>query len=259
MPLVPTRRHLVRLLPLALAAALLAAPVAAAHLTVFAAASLRDAMAEAAAVHAEASGDEVVVAPAGSSVLARQIMAGAPADLFVSANKAWMDELEAQGLIRPDTRVDLLSNRLVLIGHGDAAPVTLSEDLDLAALLGDGRLAVALVEAVPAGIYARAALEHFGLWQAAAPRLAQADNVRGALALVAAGEAPYGIVYATDAAAEPRVSVLATFPPDSHPPIVYPAAVTAEAPSPEAAAAFLRFLAGPQAQAIFARHGFQAP
>ncbi len=231
---------------------------AAERVTVFAAASLGDVLQDAAAAFARHADVEVVVAAAGSSVLARQIAAGAPADLFVSANTDWMDVLERDGLIRAGTRANVARNTLVLVAH-DAGAVALSPDLDLAALLGEGRLAVALTEAVPAGIYARAALRHLGLWEAAAPRLAEADNVRAALALVAMGEAPYGIVYATDAEAEPRVRVVATFPAESHPPILYPAAVTRDAAAPGAALAFLDFLRGDEARAIFARHGFGGP
>ncbi len=178
-------------------------------------------------------------------MLARQIEAGAPADVFVSANEAWMDALEEQGLIDAGSRVDLLRSRLVLVAHGDAAaPVGIGPEMDLAALLDGGRLAMGLVDSVPAGIYAKAALEGLGQWGAVEPMLAQTDNVRAALALVAAGEAPYGIVYATDAVAEDGVTVVGTFPEDSHPPIVYPAAVVAASDNP-LAAEYLAFLQGP--------------
>ncbi|WP_092864532.1 molybdate ABC transporter substrate-binding protein [Albimonas pacifica] len=239
---------------LALAAAL--APAArAGEVTVFAAASLKNAMDEIAAAFAEETGDEARISLAGSSALARQIQQGAPAEVFVSANSEWMDRLEADGLLAAGARVDLLRNALVLVAHGpDAAPLALAPGLDLAGILGEDRLAMALVEAVPAGIYGKAALESLGLWEAVAPRVAQTDNVRAALALVAAGEAPLGVVYATDAAAEPDVSVVATFPEDSHPPIVYPAALLTGAG--ETAAGFLAFLQGPRARAAFERQGF---
>ncbi|QFT62372.1 Molybdate-binding periplasmic protein precursor [Roseivivax sp. THAF30] len=241
--------------------AALACPVmgTAAEITVFAAASTRDVLAEAAEIYSESSGDEIRIAPAGSSVLARQIAQGAPADVFVSANPEWMDWLEERDAVDPETRAALFGNRLVLIAHGAGAAgsAELAPGVDIASRLGpEDRLAVALTDAVPAGIYARAALESLGEWEALAPRLAEADNVRAALALVALGEAPLGIVYATDAAAEMRVRVAGTFPEDSHPPIRYVGAVTAAAAEPEAAAAFLRWLGGPQATEIIARHGF---
>jgi molybdate transport system substrate-binding protein len=202
------------------------------------------------------TGHDLTVSLAGSSALARQIQQGAPADIFVSANPDWMDRLEAEGLIAPETRFDLLGNSLVLIAHGrEAAPVGIGPDLDLAAMLDGGRLAMALVEAVPAGIYGKAALSSLGLWDAVAPSVAQADNVRAALALVAVGEAPLGIVYATDAVAEDGVTVIGVFPPDSHPPIVYPAAAVAGRDG-EGARAFLDWLRGPAARAAFERQGF---
>ncbi|MEZ5713766.1 MAG: molybdate ABC transporter substrate-binding protein [Paracoccaceae bacterium] len=246
-------------LPLAAAFAAVLAPAAALadDITVFAAASLKNALGDIAPKFEEATGHHLVISLAGSSALARQIEQGAPADVFISANPGWMDHLEEAGLVAEGTRRDLLRNSIVLIAHdAPATPVTLSADLDLDSLLGeDGKLAMALVEAVPAGIYGKAALEHLGLWGAAAPRVAQADNVRAALALVALGEAPYGIVYATDAHAEPKVSVVAEFPADSHPPIVYPAAILAGHES-EAASALLSYLDGPAARLEFERQGF---
>ena len=196
----------------------LAAPMARAEVTVFAAASLMGALDEVAAGWEDRTGGEVRLSYAGSSALARQIEAGAPADVFVSANVDWMDELGERGLTEPGSRRDLLSNRLVLVGPAGAAPLALEPGLDLAALLDGGRLAMALVDAVPAGLYGREALRSLGLWGAVEPRVAQAENVRAALALVARGEAPLGVVYASDARAEPRVAVVATFPEGSHPP-----------------------------------------
>ena len=243
------------LVALALGAGLTLAPAAQAdEVTVFAAASLKNAMDEIATAFEAETGDVAKVSLAGSSALARQIQQGAPAEVFISANAAWMDRIEADGLLAEGSRVDLLRNALVLVAHGAAAPVAISPELDLAGMLGEDRLAMALVEAVPAGIYGKAALENLGLWASVAPRVAQSDNVRSALALVAAGEAPLGIVYATDAVAEPDVSVLGTFPEGSHPPIVYPAARLADAG--ETAARFLAFLQGPQARAAFERQGF---
>lgn len=249
-----------RLIPAALAAALAlgAAPALADEVTVFAAASLTDALDRIAADWTDAGGAAVVTSYAGSSALARQIREGAPADIFISASPDWMDALEASGDLRPGTRRDILGNRLVLIAHGDADPVTIDADLDLPALLGGGRLSMALVDAVPAGIYGRAALTHLGLWDAVAPLVAQSDNVRAALAFVARNEAPLGIVYATDAAAQDAVSVIGTFPADSHPPITYPAALTAQSDAAQAQA-FLEYLSSDAAREVWARFGFTLP
>ena len=226
------------------------------ELTVFAAASMTNAMAEVEERFEAATGHDLTVSLAGSSALARQIQQGAPADVFISANPGWMDRLEADGLVRDGTRVDLLTNSLVLIAADTgAAPVEIGPGMDLAGHLGDGRLAMALVDAVPAGIYGRAALESLGLWDDVAGQVAQADNVRAALAFVATGEAPLGIVYATDAVAEDRVTVLGTFPAETHPPIVYPAAALAASDSP-LTGTFLDFLRGPEARAAFERQGF---
>ncbi len=257
MPLVIRRRlaGLLALLALGLGAAG-ATSARADGVTVFAAASLKTAVDEIADGFAAATGDRATVSLAGSSALARQIQQGAPADVFISANEAWMDVLEEDGRIAPGTRFDLARNRLVLIAHGaDAPPVEIGPGLDLTGLLKGSRLAMALVEAVPAGIYGKAALESLGLWDAAAPLVAQADNVRAALALVALGEAPYGIVYATDAAAESRVTVVGRLPEDSHPPIVYPAAAIAGRDT-AAARRFLQYLRGDAARAALARHDF---
>lgn len=232
--------------------ALLALPAHAAEITVFAAASLRNALDQVAADWTARTGDKVVTSYAGSSALARQIEQGAPADLFISASVDWMDALDKAGAIRPDSRRDLLGNTLVLIAHDpQARPVDLP---DLPARLGAGPLAMAMVDSVPAGVYGKQALTHLGLWGAVSDRVAQADNVRAALALVALGEAPLGIVYATDARAEPRVHPVATFPADSHDPITYPAALTTGADP--AATAFLEALSAPQARAVFEAQGF---
>lgn len=191
----------------------------------------------------------------GSSLLASQIVLGAPADIFLSASVEWMDEVAAAGLVVPGSRADLLGNRLVLIAHGDASPVEIAPGFDLAALLGEGRLAMALVNSVPAGQYGKAALESLGVWADVESMVAQADNVRAALALVAMGEAPLGIVYATDALAEPAVTVVATFPEASHPDIRYPVALLVGAQD-AADRGFRDFLASDAADAIFAANGF---
>lgn len=235
-----------------------ASPASAADddITVFAAASMKNAMDEVSEAWTRQTGHAAAVSLAGSSALARQIEQGAPADVFISANEGWMDTLEKNGLVDSATRFDLLRNRIVLIAHGRSAPaVDIGPDFDLARLLGDGKLAMALVDAVPAGIYGKAALQTLGAWDAVAPKVAQADNVRAALALVSTGEAPYGIVYATDAAADDDVTVVATFPDDSHPPIVYPAARVSGSDNP-LGAAFLDFLRGPAARAAFEKQGF---
>lgn len=224
--------------------------------TVFAAASLKTALDAIARDYQARTGRSVTLSYAASSALARQIEAGAPADLFLSADLDWMDYLAGKDLIDPASRRTLLANRLVLIGPaGRAGTVVLDKGLDLRPLLGDdGRLAVGDVAAVPAGKYAKAALQGLGAWDGVADRLAQAENVRVALALVARGEAPLGIVYATDARAEPAVRVLGSFPPGSHPDILYPVALTRTAGAE--ARDFLLYLTGPQAQAIFTATGF---
>jgi molybdate transport system substrate-binding protein len=252
----------VRSLAVLLSLLLWGAPLRAADITVFAAASLGEALDEAGAVWQAETGNTLTVVPAGSSALARQIAAGAPADLFISANPDWMDWLDQQGLIDAATRRVLMGNALVLIRTGPSwgKAVELTPDFDIAARLGpEARLAMALVDAVPAGIYGKAALQWLGQWDTLAPRVAQADNVRAALALVALGEAPYGIVYATDAEAQKRVHVVGTFPEESHPPILYPGAVTSDAAEPAVALAFLDWLGGPEAQAVLADHGFVLP
>jgi molybdate transport system substrate-binding protein len=247
---------------LALALALLpAAPLCAtaAEVTVFAASSLTDALGRVADAWTAATGHRVVLSFAGSSALARQIQQGAPADLYISASQDWMDAVAATGDLRAGTRHDILANSLVLIAHGgDAAPVTLDSALDLAGLLGDGRLSMALVDAVPAGIYGKAALQHLGLWDSVAAKVAQSDNVRAALAFVARNEAPLGIVYATDAAVAEAVGIVATFPADSHAPITYPAAITAQSQSP-VAQDFLDYLSSDAARVIWRDFGFGFP
>lgn len=233
------------------------------QITVFAAASLGTAMTDVEAGFEAATGHDLVVSVAGSSALARQIQQGAPADIFISASPDWMDALQADGLLEDGTRFDLLRNTLVLIAHGAGAVSTtttgpgpeITNDFDLSGRLGQGRLAMALVDAVPAGIYGKAALEHLRLWEDVSAQVAQSDNVRSALALVALGEAPYGIVYLTDAAAEDRVHVVGHFGPETHPPIVYPVADIANR-NTLAEAAFLAYLRGPDARAAFMRQGF---
>lgn len=237
------------------------APVRAAAdgVLVFAAASLSGALDAVAADWTARTGQAVTLSFAGSAALAAQIRQGAPADIFISASTDWMDVLDQTGELRPGTRRDILGNRLVLIAHGRGVPtVEIGPSLDLPGMLAGGRLSMALVEAVPAGIYGRQALTALGLWDRVAPHVAQSDNVRAALAFVALGEAPLGVVYATDAAAADNVTVIGTFPADSHDPITYPAAITAQG-NAAAAGEFLDFLTSDAARAIWARHGFVVP
>jgi molybdate transport system substrate-binding protein len=225
-------------------------------LLVYGAASLTDALGEAARVFGERTGIDVKTSFASSSVLAKQIEAGAPADLFVSADPEWMDYLVQRGLIKAGSRHDLLGNRLVLIAPADSrVELRLRPGANLAAALGAGRLAAGDPDGVPAGRYARAALTKLGLWDQVAARLVRAENVRAALEYVARGEAPLGIVYRTDALADRRVRIVDTFPADSHPPIIYPVALTAHAGP--AAARFAAFLTSVPARQIFARYGFE--
>lgn len=228
-------------------------------LTVFAASSLKESLDVATADYTRRTGTPVRVSYAASPALARQIAHGAPADVFVSADRDWMDHLQSRRLLRPGTRRDLLGNTLLLVAPRDARlpAVSLARPDSLPRALGDGRLALAFTASVPAGKYARAALESLGIWTPLRPRVVESENVRAALLLVARGEARMGIVYASDARAEPRVRVLAVFPPRSHPPIVYPVAVTAGARHPRAAD-FAAWLRTPPARAIFERHGFRA-
>lgn len=227
-------------------------------LLVFAAASQRDALEAVIAAWEKRGGEPAKASYESSSTLARQIEQGAPADLFISANETWMDYLAERRLIDAAMRVDLLGNTLVLVGPKDAAPVRIAPGFDLSALLGDGRLAMGDPDHVPAGIYGKAALTSLGVWTAVEPKVARAPNVRAALALVARGEAPLGVVYGSDAAADSTVAVAGTFPTDSHPPIVYPAAVLAASGEATAASKLLTFLKSPEAAKIFASYGFTA-
>lgn len=261
-----TRRLLAAGLALALAAPLSAhaqeapaksAPAAAdakAPVVVFAAASLKNALDAIAKDWTKESGVEVKASYAASSALAKQIEQAAPADLFISADVPWMDYVADKGLIDPATRVDLLGNRLVLVAAKDwsKGDVELKSGADLAGLLGDGRLAMGEPGSVPAGKYGKAALEKLGIWDKVQSKVAGAENVRAALALVSRGEAPLGIVYKTDAAADPNVKVIGTFPDGSHPPIVYPAAKLKSATSGAAGDLLKRLSSGP------ARKSFEA-
>lgn len=227
-------------------------------ITVFAAASLKESMDEAAAKFGQETGQQVVVSYAASSALARQIEQGAPADVFVSADLDWMDELQGKHLVDDASRRSLLGNTLVLVAPASSTlrPFALHKGSNLLPLLGaDGRIALALTASVPAGKYAKASFESLGMWDALQSRTAEAENVRAALLLVSRGESPLGVVYGSDAQAEPKVRVLATFPPGSHPPIVYPVARIRASTQPQAGA-FVRWLQTPEAAAIFRAHGF---
>lgn len=227
------------------------------ELVVFAAASMKNALDEAAAAWVKETGKPAPkISYAASSALAKQIEQGAPADIFLSADLDWMDYVSGKSLIKADTRVNLLANRIVLVAPKDStATVALTPGVDLTAALASGRLAMANIDSVPAGKYGKAALEKLGGWDRVKDKLAQADNVRATLLLVSRGEAPLGIVYATDAAADPNVKVLATFPEDSHPPIIYPVAVTKDSGNADAKA-FLDYLRSAGAKPFFEKQGF---
>jgi molybdate transport system substrate-binding protein len=224
--------------------------------TVYAAISLKDALDELAKRFETDTGSKVTVSYAGSPMLARQIEKGAPADVFISADMDWMDYLESRNAIRAGSRVNLLSNRLALVAPGDSTiALAIGPNFPLAIALGKGRLAMADPDSVPAGKYGRAALEKLGIWREVAPKVARAENVRAALALVARAEAPLGIVYSTDALAERKVRIVGEFSPSLHPPIVYPAAILTESRS-QGAETLLRFLQSAPARAVWQRHGF---
>jgi molybdate transport system substrate-binding protein len=226
-----------------------------ARLTVFAAASLKNALDEVGAAFQARTGHRTDISYAASSVLARQIESGAPADLFISADSDWMDYVAKKGLIVAATRRDLLTNHLALIAPAKSTVrLHIGKGMPLAQALGDGRLALA-GPSVPAGKYAKASLTSLGVWDSVAGKLAPADNVRAALLFVSRGETPLGIVYDTDAKVEPSVRIVGLFPDNSHLPIVYPAAVTARSHNPDAPE-FLAFMQGPQAKAIFRKYGF---
>jgi molybdate transport system substrate-binding protein len=229
---------------------------AAPDVLVFAAASLKNALDAAAHQFEGSGGAPVKISYAASSALAKQIEGGAPADIFISADLAWMDYVQKKGLIQPQTRKDLLGNRLVLVAPaGSGVKIDIKPGFDLVGLLHGGRLAMADPASVPAGKYGKAALEKLGIWNAVEPHVAGAENVRAALLFVDRKETPLGIVYATDAASDPRVEIAGTFPEATHPPIIYPVALVASSKNPEAAK-FLAFLESPKARPVFEKQGF---
>jgi len=225
-------------------------------LTVFAAASMKNALDEIDTAFTAGTGVKVSASYAASSTLAKQIEQGAPADIFVSADTDWMDYAVGKRDINESTRVNLLGNSIVLIAPKDSRidNVAIAPGFDLASLAGDGRIATGDVRSVPVGKYAKAALEKLGAWEAAEPKFAMAESVRAALTLVARSEAALGIVYSTDARVEPGVKIVATFPADTHPPIIYPVAATATA-KPEARQ-YLDYLHSSAAKAVLERYGF---
>jgi molybdate transport system substrate-binding protein len=226
-------------------------------ITVFAAASMKNALDDVDAAFTARTGVKVVASYAASSALAKQIEQGAPADVFVSADTDWMDYAASRKTINEPTRVNLLGNSIVLIAPKDSKidNVAIAKGFDLAKLAGDGRIATGDVRAVPVGKYAKAALTSLGAWPAAEPKFAMAESVRAALTLVARGEAVLGIVYATDAKVEPGVKIVGTFPAESHPAIIYPVAATTTAKP--AANDYLAFLRSTAAKTIFERYGFR--
>ena len=234
-----------------------AASGSAAAPVVFAAASMKTALDAVAAAWKANTGKTVSIAYASSAVLAKQIEQGAPADIFISADLKWMDYLEKAKLIRAGTRKNLFGNKLVLIEPSDAdVTIEIAKGFDLAGAAGDGKIAVCMIDSCPGGMYAKEALESLGVFASVEPKLAQTDNVRGALALVSRGEAKFGIVYATDARADPKVKVVGTFPALSHSPIVYPVALVAASANPDAAL-FLTYLSSQAATKIFLEQGFE--
>src|SRR5271154_1571640 len=242
-----------------LVVAALPLPIASAQdasLLVFAAASMKNALDDVDAAFTKKSGIQVVASYDASSALMKQIEGGAPADAFVSADLKWMDYGSQKKLIKDDTKVNLLGNELVLIAAKDSKidHVTIGPGFDLAKLAGDGRIATGDVKAVPVGIYAQAALQKLGIWDSVQPKMAMTANVRAALTLVARGEAPLGIVYATDVKVEPGVKVVSVFPESSHPPIIYPVAATTGA-KPDATP-YLAFLSSSAAKTILESYGF---
>lgn len=253
------RRFLALLMLLVGAVAAHAAERRTADVILFAASSLQESLDEQAAVFSGRTGLRIAISYFGSSALARQIERGAPADVFISADLDWMDYLQRRKLLQPGSRVNLLSGRLVLIAPAKSAvALTIEPGFAIVQALGDGRLAMADPRSVPAGKYGKAALTALGVWQAVEKKILGAENVRAALAFVARGEAPLGIVYRTDALAETAVRVVGEFPATSHPEIVYPAAIVSGRNTP-GASALLRYLASRDARPVWKKHGFSTP
>jgi molybdate transport system substrate-binding protein len=256
------RKYLGRMLAVAAAAALAwgvpqqrPAEAQGGDLVVFAAASLKNVLDAINTQWQKETGKSAKISYAASPALAKQMESGAPAQMFISADLDWMDYVAEKKLIKPETRSNLLGNRIVLIAPKDKAqPIAIKPGFDLATVLGDGRLSMANVDSVPAGKYGKAALEKLGVWDKVSGKLAQAENVRAALLLVSRGEAPVGIVYQTDAASDKAVTIIGTFPEDTHPPIIYPIALTSGA-GPDAAA-FLAYIRSDKSKPLFEAQGF---
>lgn len=252
-----TRRHSISLIAgAALASRIGLAAAQGRDVLVFAAASLKNALDDVARQWQAETGRKAVASYAASNTLIKQIENGAPADIFMSADLDWMEYGQQRNLIKPETRFNLLGNRIVLVAPRDSTvSITVGPGFDLAAALKGGRLAMGNVDAVPAGKYGKAALEKLGAWDGVKDRVAQAESVRVALLLVSRGETPLGIVYQTDAASDPGVRIVGAFPDDSHPPIIYPVALTKDSSNP-AAVEFLAYLRSPAARPAFERQGF---
>jgi len=249
-------RGLIGSLLVLLSAAYLSHTANAAEVTVFAAASLKEALDEQAKSFEAATGNKVIVSYGASNALAKQIESAAPADMFISADLDWMDYIDQRRLVAPGTRYNLLRNSLVLIAPAKSAvTLKIGPNFALAAALGSEKLAMANPDSVPAGKYGKGALESLRVWSDIEKQVARAENVRAALALVSRGEAPFGIVYRTDALADKGVRIVDVFPPESHPPIVYPAAVLASSRS-AAAKPLLEYLRSPPARPTWERYGF---
>lgn len=226
------------------------------NVTVYAAASVKDALDEISAAYEKTKGTKIIASYGATSALAKQIENGAPADIFISADSDWMDYVETRKIIKPNSRHNLLTNRLVLIApNTSTVKLAITRDFPLAKLLADDRLAIADPSAVPAGKYAKTSLENLGVWKDVQSKIAPMENVRAALALVSRGEAPFGIVYRTDALADKKVRIVAEFPANTHAPIVYPVALMNTSQS-TAAADFLNYLTSSAARAVFEKYGF---
>lgn len=241
---------------LGIATVLFAMSAAAENVTVFAAASMKESLDDVARQFEAASGNKVVVSYAASSALAKQIEAGAPADVFISADTDWADYLDTRKLLAPDTRANLLANKLVLIAPADStSTLKIAPSFKLADALGKDKLAMANPDAVPAGKYGKASLEALGVWASVSDKVARAENVRAALALVSRGETPYGIVYRTDALADKGVRIVDTFPAGTHPDITYPVAMIATRKS-SAAKSFIDFMKADKTRTTWEKYGF---
>ena len=252
----PSFKQALSSVALAMCLAIASAAVSAADVTVFAAASLKEAMDQQAKTFEASTGNKVIVSYGASNTLAKQIEAGAPADIFISADLDWMDYLDQRRLLAPNTRFDLLRNTLVLIAPASStSTLRIGPNFGLAAALGTEKLAMANPDSVPAGKYGKSALEKLGVWASVEKQVARAENVRAALALVSRGEAPFGIVYRTDALADKGVKIIDTFPRDSHPPIIYPATLLATSKS-AAAKSLMDYLQSAPARSVWEKYGF---